>query len=66
VGRGRASGRMLDAGYGMRDARCSMRATLRGVRGVGIPKPTPPVDNAEHLGWIVELLDWLKKAKAQE
>ena len=36
------------------------------VASVRVRKLTPPVDNAEHLAKIFELLDWLKRAKAQE
>jgi hypothetical protein len=39
---------------------------LVGYSVASIRRPTPSVDNAEHLARIVELLDWLKKAKAQE
>jgi hypothetical protein len=35
-------------------------------RFLRIPKPTPPVDNAEHLAKFVATLDWLKRAQATE
>ena len=52
--------------FGVLDARENREFAGFAGASVRIPKPAPPVDNAEHLARIVELLDWLKKAKAQE